>query len=446
VRPETVTYVQKLLSDMADPTAGNVYNVCGSAAAATTIAISYSASFPAFSTSVNSSSNPVTDINILPIPDATGVDKLFDHLFIHQFGLGLRVRTWAAPFASAAQYGFVTSGPLADEEGFAETCADFELKKLSTTGRRTSDDQSQGFDTTLLIDTFNRFDPSLNYGQYSDPGPRSIPYIAAGGAVYRMIIGPQGTTGLAAYETSYYAALTGNQGPLLPSDRQMLFDSLATIDGSGAGDWIATFAPYLLGPVTPNAGTQVIAWLDVPQVPNTIVVQAADVETAGDGNTTYTPITSGAVTITVNDVNGTQVAQFTSDLSQSLTPGNVTVNLASTLSVGVYNVQVTATANGQNYSVTVPIAVVPTADDGSIAVNQAAGAPLIYAVSVDGSGNAANDTLTATEGTVVYPNGGGTIRGLAIIQPAASGEVTVNGQRFVVPTIGSRVVFVSPGF
>jgi hypothetical protein len=439
-----VTYIQKLLADMADQTAGDVYGVCGSAAVPTTITLKYDPTSPVFNTGIDpSSSSPITKINVLPNPDSTGVDKDLDHLFIHQFGLGLRVRTWAPPFASPAQFGFVTSAPLADEEGFAEACSDFELSRLSVSGRRKSDDVNQGYQTTLLVDSYSPFDPSMSLGVYTDPGVYAIPFLDTGGAAYRLLLGPQGLATLAAYETPYFAGLTNNQGPLSPTDRQNLFNSLAVIDGLRAGDWLAAHAAYLLGPITPTAGTRLVAWVEVPHVPNSIVVQAASVAVAADGTATYTPLTSGPVIINVADLSGTPVATFTTDLSQSATPGNVTLGLQNSLPVGAYNLSISATSAGQTYSTSVPVIVVPPAFDGPLAVDQPP-APLVYAIAVDGSGNATNATLTVTEGTQVYPTSG-TATGFVIVQPASSGEVIVNSRAFSSPTTGSRVVFVPPG-
>jgi hypothetical protein len=444
VPPAAVTYIQKLLADMADSSAGDVYGQCGSAAAATTITVKYDPTLPAFHTSVDpSTGKPITEINALPNPGPDGIDKNFDHPFIHQFGLGLRVRTWAPPFASPPQYGFVTSAPLPDEEGFAETCSAFELRKLSDSGRRKSEDVNQDFQATLLVDSYSPFDPSMSLGVYTDPGVYAIPFLDTGAAVYRLLLGPQGLANLAAYEIPYFAGLTNNQGPLSPTDRQTLFNSLAVIDGLGAGDWLAAHAAYLLGPITPTAGTRLVAWVDVPHVPNSIVVQAASVAVAADGTATYTPLTSGPVTINVADLSGTPVATFTTDLSQSATPGKVTLGLQNSLPVGAYNLSISATSAGQSYSTSAPVIVVPPAFDGSLALNQPP-APLVYAIAVDGSGNATNATLTVIEGTQVYPTSG-TATGFVIVQPASTGEVIVNSRAFSSPTTGSRVVFVPPG-
>lgn len=441
-----IAYLQRLVADTVDANGGNLYGICGSAAAPTTIAVQYDSSATSFATTLNSSdgSSGVTKINILPAPDSSGIDKDFDHMFLHEIGLGLRLRTWAAPFASPAVFGITTSAPLADEEGFAETCSAFELKKLAQSGKRSGEDVNQGWQTTLLVDSFASFDSNATLGAYTYPGNYSLPFVYGAEAIYRFLIGAQGIADLAAFEDAYFGTLSAKQAALAKPDRIALYNSLGKIDGTAAGNWMPAHAAYLLATANATPETVLLLWVNAPQAPTSAVVQAATLDVAVDGTPSYTPVTAGPVTVTVADADGNTITVINTDLSASAAPGTVLLNLPNGLAVGGYGISASAEISCNTYTASGAFAIVPPEFTGSVATNQAS-SPFVYVLSVDGFGRPTVDSLNVTEGTVLYPSSG-TTAGLVILQAGASGQVTVNGGAFTAPATGSRLVFAGPTF
>jgi hypothetical protein len=229
------------------------------------------------------------------------------------------------------------------------------------------------------------------------------------------------------------------EGGLLSKDeRQTFLNSLASIDGLSAGDWSLSHNPMFLQLPAPQAGIKLIALsVPLPYVSVGATVLAFQVDIGADGTVAYTPITGGPVTIQVLDNSGTPaLSTFTTDLANtnSLSPG-FTLNLQNSLTTGVYTLLVTATVNSQNYTTTVPI-VVPPSPFQVYAANKF-GPFYVFVIAVDSQGHVSNGTLSVTEGAVAAQGSG-----FKILTPAASGEVTVNGQKFTASSLGSRVIIV----
>ena len=377
-----------------------------------------------FESGVNGS-NHLIHLGGLPNPGSNGQDPNWNHPAAHETG-NAHHGLWIALISGKGS--FNTTDEM-DVDPDAEVCAVSALRALVQAGTVPADPNYLGQPLSIL-DTLARYkDPMALAGNRYLPG--YSPFQIAGEGFYKLLIGPKGFPTFAAYEEALFTAMNENGGLLSPAAFQSFLNQ-AVIDSEGAGDWCMSRFPVFFGMPASASGTGFIAWTITPNNPFALTAQAF-VESITNGDSSATPIASGKVVLGVTNTTGAQVASFTTDLANTSAMENPFVmNLQNTLATGVYNLLVSATANGQTLMSEMPIIVPSSTFNGSLP-----NAPGIYGILVDGNGNAMGGSLAVSEGTVV--NSG---NGFAIIEVGASGEATVNGRRFTAPQIGSRVVFV----
>ena len=428
VPASAVSYINSLVSNATG--GGLLYNVCGSASGTRMTEVVYDTSSGFYFEPGLNGANPAIHIPTLPNPGANGIDQSFDHPFLHEMGNALRDDVLAAQLTAA----FTTTQEM-QTDTFSEDCADFTMANLAANGVR-GELPNETLESTLLVDGLSRFDATTVAGIRTQPGYDEA-FQEAGEAAYRLLIGPQGAASLAAYEDAYFGALNAQGSLFSETEYEAFFNTTAEIDGMPAGDWFAANVPLMLATPTPATGGKLIVLPLLTQLPNAVAVQAFTVGTDASGAPTYTPVTSGAVTINVLNASGAQaLAPFTTDLADTSISAPFVMGLQNALSQGAYELSVSATVGGQQLTATFNVLVVPSGFTGPYSADQT-GPSYIFAISVDGNGNPTNGSLSVTNGTVV--NSG---TGFAVITAGSSGEVTVNGRTFTLPTTGSRVVSV----
>jgi hypothetical protein len=420
-----VPYINKLVADVTG--SGFLYDICGSASSTRTIEFVFDQSDARcfFSPGTNGANST---IHVPQFPDVSGgaPNLDLDHPMIHEMANSLANDKLAIQLASP----FTVTEEI-QTDPVSEACAIRVMTQMANIGKRQSY-VNMGYEATLLLDGLLRFDPVTLSGIRTVAGYDSG-FQEMGQGAQELLLGSQGFSSLAAFREAEFQAINAKGSLLSTTEEQALFNK-AQIDETPAGDFFLTHDPLMLNTPMAAAGVKVLGWINLPQSPNSLILQAFNLDATGNAS----PIANGPVTIQVVDINGNQVLPtFTTDLANTSSPGNpFPIGLQNLLLPGVYVAVATATVGGRQFPVKFIVALSPASFVGTLSPSQPAGPSYAYIVLVDAQGNPAMGTLAVTEGTTVFST-----TGMVIVQVGSSGQVTVNGKKFTVPPGKSRVVY-----
>jgi hypothetical protein len=437
VPQSALAYLTKLKADVFD--SGLLYDTCGSASASRKVVVVIDPTYNEFTSNFNGGS-PTIHLMNLPNPDASGVDKREDEIFIHEGVHSLR--NDIIGLQQTASGGGLLFAP--DEEGFATGCGRLVMQKLAESQTRPSY-ENLGYEASTRVEMLASpsIDPLALMGIRAR-SPYSTSMYSFGEGAYRYLIGPQGAPSYKALNEAYYAAFNAKGGLLTLDDRKDFLNSVGVIDGMSAGNrFAATPAAtvFLQQPATTNTTKFIALPSPTSYYVDGFIGLAWTITNNAEGPATYTPIQSGTVTIEVlNSAGADALPLFTTDLANTTSsPAPFSLGLENKLPAGGYTLVVKCVkcdANGEDIVQRIAVAVVPQQFQGVLSPDTP-GSSHFYAISVDANGNASNAALNVTEGNVLYL-GSGAAQGIAVIDaPKSTGEVIVNGQKFTVPPSGS---------
>ena len=298
--------------------------------------------------------------------------------FLHESTHGLWNSLFKSPFSG-------TSSLM--REGFAEGCTQLVLQKSPL----------KEFPSFNGFDTFYR-------NNWTDEQMHTIPANAtaygAGTPVFLLlstILAPISTIqsdwnkySIAPLNDALFKAFNGAETGLPPEGLLSAFDNAATvggvmrlIDGQKPSEWLRSVAAFQTR--TYSAGPAFVGWTaDI----NPFYFHSDFAIVNSNGSIASKPTVP--ISISVKDVNQVEV-----DSVSGLSQNSIDAPGLGQLSPGSYTVTTTASYNGMNYVEKHVFAVVPTqyADFSN--------APGLFLIMVDAQGNAIDDTVAVTDGTII---------------------------------------------